>query len=221
MYPSDSIAVAVSAFCFRCDSFACVCLWLQIALGSTCSCPMEGKPGEGPEAMDVTLICPAIWPMLLVAILVAMETLLRFIPLLLYMLLLLFCWVNCGDACCCENILWRGEEHNRSMNIHVQLNQTLEGWFSSLPVACCHVALWPTIHVRRTLKRSASLALLHHRRLCVGHAWRKQRALWCPRPSKASICLLVHTCHRCTKTVQRQRRCNFNLKCSIVGNVST
>lgn len=71
----------------------------------TCSCPMEGKPGEGP---DVTLICPAIWPMLLmllVAMLVAMETLLRFIPLPLYMLLL-FCWVNCGDACCCENILW-------------------------------------------------------------------------------------------------------------------
>lgn len=77
------------------------------ALAFTCSCPMEGSPGEGPEAMDVTLICPAIWPMLLVAILVAMETLLRFMPLLLYMLLL-FCWVNCGDACCCENML-RGE----------------------------------------------------------------------------------------------------------------
>lgn len=75
----------------------------------TCSCPMEGKPGEGP---DVTLICPAIWPMLLmllVAMLVAMETLLRFIPLPLYMLLL-FCWVNCGDACCCENILGIREE---------------------------------------------------------------------------------------------------------------
>lgn len=73
---------------------------------------MEGKPGEGPEAMDVTLICPTIWPMLLmllVAMLLAMETLLRFmpLPLPLYMLLLL-CWVNCGDACCCENILGRG-----------------------------------------------------------------------------------------------------------------
>lgn len=72
---------------------------------------MEGRPGEGPEAMDVTLICPAIWPMLLmllVAMLVAMETLLRFMPLPLYMLLL-FCWVNWGDACCCENILGKGE----------------------------------------------------------------------------------------------------------------
>uniref|UniRef100_A0A8C3G0N9 Uncharacterized protein n=1 Tax=Cyclopterus lumpus TaxID=8103 RepID=A0A8C3G0N9_CYCLU len=75
----------------------------------TCSCPMEGKPGEGPEAMDVTLICPAIWPMLLVAMLLAMETLLRFMPFPLYMLLLL-CWANCGDACCCENILGRGKE---------------------------------------------------------------------------------------------------------------
>lgn len=77
----------------------------------TCSCPMVGKPGEGPEAMDVTLICPAIWPMLLmllVAMLVAIETLLRFMPLPLYMLLL-FCWLNCGDACCCENMLWRGD----------------------------------------------------------------------------------------------------------------
>lgn len=72
---------------------------------------MVGKPGEGPEAMDVTLICPAIWPMLLmllVAMLVAIETLLRFMPLPLYMLLL-FCWLNCGDACCCENMLWRGD----------------------------------------------------------------------------------------------------------------
>lgn len=76
---------------------------VKISLVFTCSCPMEGKPGEGPEAMDVTLICPAIWPMLLVAMLVAMETL-RFMPLPLYMLVL-FCWVNCGDACCCENIL--------------------------------------------------------------------------------------------------------------------
>lgn len=73
----------------------------------TCSCPMEGRPGDGPEAMDVTLICPPICPMLLVAMLVAIETLLRFMPLPLYMLLL-FCWVNCGDACCCENILERG-----------------------------------------------------------------------------------------------------------------
>lgn len=65
---------------------------------------MEGKPGEGPEAMDVTLSCPAIWPMLLVAMLEASDALLRFMPLPLYMLLL-FCWLNCGDACCCENIL--------------------------------------------------------------------------------------------------------------------
>lgn len=65
---------------------------------------MEGKPGEDPDAMDVTLICPLIWPMLLVAMLVAMETLFRPMLLPLYMLLL-FCWVNCGDACCCENIL--------------------------------------------------------------------------------------------------------------------
>lgn len=72
---------------------------------------MVGKPGEGPEAMDVTLICPAIWPMLLmllVAMLVAIDTLLRLMPLPLYMLLL-FCWLNCGDACCCENMLWRGD----------------------------------------------------------------------------------------------------------------
>lgn len=68
---------------------------------------MVGKPGEGPEAMDVTLICPGIWPRLLVAMLLAMA-LLRFMLLPLYMLLL-FCWVNCGDACCCENILWRAE----------------------------------------------------------------------------------------------------------------
>lgn len=70
-----------------------------VGLVFTCSCPMVGKPGEGPEAMDVTLICPGIWPRLLVAM-----ALLRFMPLPLYMLLL-FCWVNCGDACCCENIL--------------------------------------------------------------------------------------------------------------------
>lgn len=62
---------------------------------------MEGKLGEGPEAIDVTLICPAIWPMLLDAI----EALLRFMPLPLYMLAV-FCCVNCGDACCCENILF-------------------------------------------------------------------------------------------------------------------
>ena len=62
---------------------------------------MEGMPGEGPEAMAVTLIWPGIWPMLLVGpMLVAMETLLRPMPLLLYMLPLL-CWLNCGDACCC------------------------------------------------------------------------------------------------------------------------
>lgn len=171
--------------------------------------------------MDVTLICPAIWPMLLVPILVAMETLLRFMPLLLYMLLL-FCWVNCGDACCCENILWRGEEQNRSISVHVQLNQVGGGgrFHSSLPVACCHVALRPAVHIRRALERSVSLALLHHRRLCVGHAWRKQRALWCPRPSKASIGLLAHTCRRCTRTGQQQHRCNFNLKYSAVGNAS-
>uniref|UniRef100_A0A668U015 Uncharacterized protein n=1 Tax=Oreochromis aureus TaxID=47969 RepID=A0A668U015_OREAU len=75
----------------------------------TCSCPMEGKPGEGPEAMDVTLICPVIWPMLLVAMLEASDALLRFMPLPLYMLPL-FCWLNCGDACCCENILQRREK---------------------------------------------------------------------------------------------------------------
>lgn len=68
---------------------------------------MEGKPGEGPEAMDVTPIWPAIWPMLLVAMLEARDTLLRFMPLPLYMVLL-FCWLNCGDACCCENMLLGG-----------------------------------------------------------------------------------------------------------------
>lgn len=120
-----------------------ICLGMRLALGSTCSCPMEGKPGEGPEAMDVTLICPAIWPMLLVPILVAMETLLRFMPLLLYMLLL-FCWVNCGDACCCENILWRGEEQNRSISVHVQLNQAGGGeisfFFTCCLLPCCLAA---------------------------------------------------------------------------------
>ena len=84
----------------------------QDCVAFTCSCPMEGKPGEGPEAMDVTLICPAIWPMLLVAMLEAIETL-RLMPLPLYMLPL-FCWVNCGDACCCENMLWRGKEDQKS-----------------------------------------------------------------------------------------------------------
>lgn len=60
-----------------------------------CSCcPMEGMPGEGPEAMDVALIWPAIWPMLLVwPMLVAMETLLMLMALPLYMLPLL-CWLN-------------------------------------------------------------------------------------------------------------------------------
>lgn len=83
------------------------CIWTGLKV-FTCSCPMEGKPGEGPEAMDVTLICPAIWPMLLVAMLEASDALLRFMPLPLYMLLL-FGWLNCGDACCCENILRRRE----------------------------------------------------------------------------------------------------------------
>lgn len=84
------------------------CIWTGLKV-FTCSCPMEGKPGEGPEAMDVTLICPAIWPMLLVAMLEASDALLRFMPLPLYMLLL-FGWLNCGDACCCENILRRREK---------------------------------------------------------------------------------------------------------------
>lgn len=108
----------------------------------TCSCPMEGKPGEGPEAMDVTFICPAIWPMLLVAILVAMETLLRFMPLLLYMLLLL-CWVNCGDVCCCENILWRGEEHSVVKKCPHSLQSDTRGltWpFVTCCLPCCLVA---------------------------------------------------------------------------------
>uniref|UniRef100_A0A3Q2QWU3 Uncharacterized protein n=1 Tax=Fundulus heteroclitus TaxID=8078 RepID=A0A3Q2QWU3_FUNHE len=77
---------------------------------------MEGKPGEDPDGMDVTLIWPLIWPMLLVAMLVVMETLLRPMLFPLYMLLL-FCWVNCGDACCCccccENILERGNNGRR------------------------------------------------------------------------------------------------------------
>lgn len=70
---------------------------------------MEGRPGEDPDAMDVMLICPLIWPMLLVAMLVFMEMLLRLMALPLYMLLL-FCCVNCGDVCCCGNMLWRRVE---------------------------------------------------------------------------------------------------------------
>uniref|UniRef100_A0A8C6LMN4 Uncharacterized protein n=1 Tax=Nothobranchius furzeri TaxID=105023 RepID=A0A8C6LMN4_NOTFU len=57
----------------------------------TCSCPMEGRPGEDPDAMDVTLICPVIWPMLLGAMLLPMETAFRLMVPPLYMLLLLCC----------------------------------------------------------------------------------------------------------------------------------
>lgn len=169
--------------------------------------------------MDVTFICPAIWPMLLVAILVAMETLLRFMPLLLYMLLL-FCWVNCGDVCCCENMLWRGEEHGGSINARTRFNQTPEGRRGPSLPAACHVPLLPAVHVRRALKRSVALALLHHRRLCVGHAWRQQGALWRARTAEASVCLLAHTCRRRTETVQQQHRLNCILKHRAVVIVS-
>lgn len=63
----------------------------------------------------------------------------------------------------------------------------------NLPVGS-HVALWPAVHVRGALESSVSLALLHHWGLCVGHARRKQGALWCAGTSKACVCLLAHTC---------------------------
>ena len=62
-----------------------------------------------------------------------------------------------------------------------------------LPVAS-HVTLWPAVHVRRPLESSISLSLLHHRGLRVGHARRKQRALWRAGTPEASVCLLAHTC---------------------------
>lgn len=63
----------------------------------------------------------------------------------------------------------------------------------SLPVAS-YVALWPTVHVGGALESSVSLALLHHGGLRMGHAGRKQGALWCARTPEASVRLLAHTC---------------------------
>lgn len=129
----------------------------------TCSWPMAGMPGDGPEAMDVALICPAIWPMLVVARLGAIETLLRLMPLLLYMLPPL-CWLNCGDACCCGNMLRenettvRGDASRQQMTLvahrcprcyllpamppWVQPFISGEPWKAAPPWPCCIMGDW-------------------------------------------------------------------------------
>ena len=77
-------------------------------------------------------------------------------------------------------------------------------FYPSVPVAS-HVALWPAVHVGGALESSVSLALLHHWGLRVGHAGRKQGALWRAGTSEASVCLLAHTCGGRIKTGQSRR----------------
>lgn len=86
-----------------------------------------------------------------------------------------------------------------SSNIYV--GKKKRNFKAYLPVAT-YVALRPAIHVRGALESGVSLALLHHRGLRVGHAGRKQGALWCAGTSKASVCLLAHTCGRCIEEGQ-------------------
>lgn len=73
-----------------------------IAGSLTCSGPMEDNPDVGTEVAEV-LICPVIWFMLFIPlVLVAMDTLM--FMLLLYMLVLACC-PKCGGDCC-ENMLF-------------------------------------------------------------------------------------------------------------------
>lgn len=74
-----------------------------IAGSLTCSGPMEDNPDVGTEVAEVMLICPVIWFMLFIPlVLVAMDTLM--FMLLLYMLVLACC-PKCGGDCC-ENMLF-------------------------------------------------------------------------------------------------------------------
>uniref|UniRef100_A0A8B9ZHW3 Uncharacterized protein n=1 Tax=Anas platyrhynchos TaxID=8839 RepID=A0A8B9ZHW3_ANAPL len=68
--------------------------------------PMEDNPDVGTEVAEVMLICPVIWFMLFIPlVLVAMDTLM--FMLLLYMLVLACC-PKCGGDCC-ENMLYCAE----------------------------------------------------------------------------------------------------------------
>lgn len=68
---------------------------------------MEDNPDVGTEVAEVMLICPVIWFMLFIPlVLVAMDTLM--FMLLLYMLVLACC-PKCGGDCC-ENMLQQGME---------------------------------------------------------------------------------------------------------------
>lgn len=64
---------------------------------------MEDNPDVGTEVAEVMLICPDIWFMLFMPlVLVTMDTLM--FMLLLYMLVFACC-PKCGGDCC-ENMLW-------------------------------------------------------------------------------------------------------------------
>uniref|UniRef100_A0A8C5NT46 Uncharacterized protein n=1 Tax=Junco hyemalis TaxID=40217 RepID=A0A8C5NT46_JUNHY len=79
----------------------------------TCSGPMEDNPDVGTEVAEVMLICPVIWFMLFIPlVLVAMDTLM--FMLLLYMLVLACC-PKCGGDCC-ENMLQQGMEKAMCQN---------------------------------------------------------------------------------------------------------
>lgn len=84
-----------------------------------------------------------------------------------------------------------------------------------LPVAS-HVALWPAIHVRGSLESSVSLTLLQHWGLCVGHAGRKQGALWCARASKVCVCLLVYTYDGRSRTGQPHWTCRLKFQINLL-----
>uniref|UniRef100_A0A8C0AUD1 Uncharacterized protein n=2 Tax=Accipitrinae TaxID=8955 RepID=A0A8C0AUD1_9AVES len=69
--------------------------------------PLIDNPDVGTEVAEVMLICPVIWFMLFIPlVLVAMDTLM--FMLLLYMLVLACC-PKCGGDCC-ENMLQQGME---------------------------------------------------------------------------------------------------------------
>lgn len=74
---------------------------------------MEDNPDVGTEVAEVMLICPVIWFMLFIPlVLVAMDTLM--FMLLLYMLVLACC-PKCGGDCC-ENMLQQGMEKAMCQN---------------------------------------------------------------------------------------------------------
>uniref|UniRef100_A0A8C8ALN1 Uncharacterized protein n=1 Tax=Otus sunia TaxID=257818 RepID=A0A8C8ALN1_9STRI len=83
------------------------CPPLQEMLPEDTRGPMEDNPDVGTEVAEVMLICPVIWFMLFIPlVLVAMDTLM--FMLLLYMLVLACC-PKCGGDCC-ENMLQQGME---------------------------------------------------------------------------------------------------------------